>query len=43
MNGYELAFWIVVAVIVALIWVICWPSGKEEFDAEGPEDADIRP
>jgi len=42
MDGYELAFWIAVAVIAALIGAICWPSGKEEFDAEGPEDADRR-
>jgi len=30
MNGYELAFWIVVVVIVALIAVICWPGGNGE-------------
>lgn len=36
MNGYELAFWIAVAVIAALILVICWP-GRGSYPAEHPE------
>jgi len=29
MDGYELAFWIAVAAIAALIWAICKPVKRE--------------
>jgi hypothetical protein len=36
MGGYELAFWIAVAIIAALIAGICWPS-KSEYPPEHPD------